>query len=275
MIPVKIDPELCNQDGICAAVCPRKLIGFSPGDPLPRPIPEAEELCIRCGHCLAACPTGAVRVDGTGPADCPPYPEDLLPGPDAVDSLLRSRRSIRVFRKKALEPAVLERLLETCRHAPTGSNSQSVHWVVAVGRERMDPLAGVVVDWMRGLVEEGREPALRMGLDKVVRDWEAGQDRIFRGAPAVVATHAPDTSSLPREDCVIALTYLELAAFSLGLGTCWLGYLMLAARDHPPLKTALDLPPGHEVHGAMVIGHPRYGYHRLPPREEAKVVWLA
>ena len=88
MVPVKIDPELCNQDGICAAVCPRKLIDFSPGDPLPRPIPEAEEMCIRCGHCLAACPTGAVTIDGLGPGDCDPLQRELLPGPEAVDHLL-------------------------------------------------------------------------------------------------------------------------------------------------------------------------------------------
>jgi nitroreductase len=127
---------------------------------------------------------------------------------------------------------------------------------------------------MRQAVGEGREVAVRMKLGKVVQAWEAGIDRIFRGAPAVVVTHAPGTASLPKEDCVIALTYLDLAAFSLGLGTCWLGYLMLAGKDHPPLKQALRLPPGHEIHGAMIIGHPRYGYHRLPPREEIKAAWL-
>ena len=50
--------------------------------------------------------------------------------------------------------------METCRHAPTGSNSQSVHWVVAAGRKKLDPLAGLVVDWMRRALEEGREFAV-------------------------------------------------------------------------------------------------------------------
>ena len=36
-----IDPQTCNQDGLCAAVCPPGVIDFSPGA-LPVPTADAE-----------------------------------------------------------------------------------------------------------------------------------------------------------------------------------------------------------------------------------------
>jgi nitroreductase len=35
--------------------------------------------------------------------------------------------------------------------------------------------------------------------------------------------------------CAIALTYLELATYSLGLGACWAGYFSAAAAFYPPM----------------------------------------
>jgi nitroreductase len=74
-------------------------------------------------------------------------------------------------------------------------------------------------------------------------------------------------------DCTIALTYLELAAPSFGLGACWAGYFMAAARHWRPLQEALPLSEGHIVYGAMMVGYPRYRYYRLPLRNEAQVTW--
>ena len=268
-----IDLELCNQDGICAAVCGRQLIEFSSTDPFPRPGPTAEEECNKCGHCLAACPSGAITVDGVRADDCPPLTRDLLPGSEQVAHLIRARRSIRRFRKKEVEQEVIQELLDLVRHAPTTSNSQMVHWVVLLGRERLAELAGLVVDWLRRAVEEDPENPEVNKLIKVIKAWEEGQDRIFHHAPALIVNHAPENVSLYREDCAIALTYLELAAPSMGLGACWLGFLMMAAQQDPRLREALGIPSDHLLHGAMIIGYPGYAYHRLPPREDAKVVW--
>ena len=73
--------------------------------------------------------------------------------------------------------------------------------------------------------------------------------------------------------CVIALTYLELAASAFGLGTCWAGYFNAAATFWPPLQSALALPENHASYGAMMIGHPKFAYHRLPERKEADISW--
>ena len=71
----------------------------------------------------------------------------------------------------------------------------------------------------------------------------------------------------------IALTYLELAATSMGLGCCWAGYFNAAAASFPPLIEALALPEGHQSYGAMMIGFPQYQYQRLPARNEPAITW--
>ena len=74
-------------------------------------------------------------------------------------------------------------------------------------------------------------------------------------------------------DCAIAVAELDLAGRALGVGGCWAGLFMGAANAHPPLGEALDLPEGHKVFAALMLGWPTYHHHRLPPRNELRVTW--
>ncbi|MBU1157188.1 MAG: nitroreductase family protein, partial [Proteobacteria bacterium] len=73
--------------------------------------------------------------------------------------------------------------------------------------------------------------------------------------------------------CVLALGYLELAAYSLGLGACWAGYFNRAASTFPPMIEALGLPQGMAPFGALMLGVPKYKYQRIPPRKPLEVTW--
>lgn len=273
MKPVIIDYEKCNGDGICADVCPRKLIAFAKENAKPIPIPEIEELCIGCGHCLAVCPAGAISHKRSSPDECAKIDKRLWPIYDQLDHLLRSRRSIRVYKDKPVERKTIEQVLDTCRYAPSGSNSQPVKWIIASGRDRLMDLGQMVIDWMKDAIESKHPLAEKLPLSSVVEGWEKGEDRIFRDGPMVVINHAPEVGSLPLENCVIAMTYFELAAVSIGLGVCWVGFLMLAANLYLPIKEALGIPKDHKLFGAMIVGYPKYSYQRIPPRNQPDVVW--
>lgn len=273
MNPVIIDYEKCNGDGICADVCPRKLIAFAKENAKPIPIPEIEELCIGCGHCLAACPAGAISHERSSPDECAKIDKGLWPIYDQLDHLLRSRRSTRVYKDKPVERKTIEQVLGTCRYAPSGSNSQPVKWIIVSGRDRLMDLGQMVIDWMKDAIESKHPLAEKLRLSSVVEGWEKGEDRIFRDAPMVVITHAPEVGALPLENCVIAMTCFELAAVSIGLGACWVGFLMLAANLYLPIKEALGIPKDHKLFGAMIVGYPKYSYQRIPPRNQPDVVW--
>ncbi len=139
--------------------------------------------------------------------------------------------------------------------------------------ETLRDLAGLVVDWMRAAITDHPEIARPMRFERVVAAWDRGQDRILRGAPHVIVAHGLQSMPSDQSACLIALTYLELAATALDLGACWAGYFNRAANDYPPMTEALGLPAGHQSFGAMMVGYRKYDYHRLPLRNEARISW--
>lgn len=268
-----IDQEKCKRDGICAAACPAGLIEMKDKESFPEPIAGAEEFCVNCGHCVAVCPQGALSLETMKAEDCPPVRKDLLPGPEGIEHFLRYRRSIRRYGDKPMGRDLLARLIDIARFAPSGHNLQPVHWLVFENKEELNRLAGIVVSWMRMMIENQPEIAGPFHFDRVVKAWERGEDRILRGAPALIVAHGDAVVSTAQTSCIIALTYLELAAASLGLGTCWAGYFNAAATFYPPMMEALDLPERHQSFGAMMVGNPKYAYHRLPLRNDPRIQW--
>jgi nitroreductase/NAD-dependent dihydropyrimidine dehydrogenase PreA subunit len=268
-----VDQEKCKRDGHCVAECPARIIEMKDKESFPSPVDRAEELCINCGHCVSVCPHGAMSLNTMKPDECPPMRRDLLPTGEQTEHFFRARRSIRTYKAEPVDQATLARLIEMARYAPSGHNLQPVHWLVIDSPDEMKRLTSLVIDWMRVMITDHPEVAGPMHFDLVVRAWENGLDRVLRGAPQLIVAHGTQAVPTVQAACTIALAYLELAAFSLGLGACWAGYFNSAAGFYPPLKKALALPKGHQCYGAMMIGYPKFRYHRLPLRDEARVTW--
>jgi nitroreductase/NAD-dependent dihydropyrimidine dehydrogenase PreA subunit len=270
--PVIIDYDICNKDGICSDVCPRKLIMMKEG--LPVPIDGIENYCIRCGHCLAVCPKGAISVYGSKPANGLEMDKIQRATHGQLDHLMKSRRSIRVYKQKPVERRIIQKIMDTCRYSPTGSNAQQVDWIIATDKDKIKNLAQLTIDWMKKAVAAKHPLSTKLPMSSSIDSWERGEDPIFRGAPLVLMSHSPELGSLPLESCVIAMTYFDLVAASLGLGACWIGLFMVAASEHPPIRRALGIPTGHRLYGTMIVGYPKYKYHRIPDRNQSQVVWL-
>ncbi len=268
-----IDLEKCQRDGACVAECPARIIELTGKDGAPEPVEGAGALCINCGHCMAVCPHGALSLATMPVAESQPVRRELLPSGDAMEHALRARRSIRTYEDKPIDRDTLGNLIETARYAPSGHNCQPVSWLVIHDSKEARRLAGIVVDWMRHTIETNPHTATAFHMDRVVAGWDGGEDPILRGAPHVVVTHASKSLLPAPQACTIALTYLDLAAFSHGFGACWAGYFNAAANQWSPMQKALGLPDNHAPFGSMMIGHPRYDYHRLPQRKPAKILW--
>jgi nitroreductase/NAD-dependent dihydropyrimidine dehydrogenase PreA subunit len=270
---VSIDPEKCQRDGICVAECPLRLLEMNPLDAVPAAISEADELCIRCGHCVVVCPTGALSHKNLSSEVCPPVRKGLALGPEQVEHFMRSRRSIRTYKKTPVDMDTIIRVIDIARFAPSGHNSQPVRWLVIQESKDVLRMAGMVIDWMRYVQKEHPAMAQTLRMDRAITAWEAGMDPICRSAPHVVVAYGDKANMMAQTACVIALTYLELAAPTYRLGACWAGYFNAAAMSWPPLQHALSLPKNHASYGAMMIGYPKFAYHRLPERKEADISW--
>ena len=269
---IVVDREKCNKDGLCALDCPIGIITMDGPDGFPAPVEGFDQLCIDCGHCVAVCPHEALSQGGITPRQCLPLEAPGL-SPEQLAQLLKGRRSIRRYKDQPLEQSTIARLLDMARYAPSGHNVQPVKWLVISGQDKLHKLAGIVVDWMRHLIKEDSELAASMHLDQAVSMWESGGDRIMRGAPHLVVAYGDKNNSMVPVPCILALGYLELAAYSLGLGACWAGYFNRAASTFPPMIKALDLPQGTVPFGALMLGVPKYRHQRIPPRKPLEVIW--
>ena len=123
------------------------------------------------------------------------------------------------------------------------------------------------------MVKEQSPLVAAMHLDRAVASWDTGKDVICRSAPHLIIAHAHKADRTAPPAATLALSYLELAAPSFGLGCCWAGFFSVAANVWPPMQKALDLPQGHIRFGALMIGHPKYRYMRLPSRNQPVITW--
>lgn len=269
---ITVDKMKCTRDSLCVQECPMGIITIN-GSSFPEEIEEAEKHCVKCGHCVAVCPHGALSLEGIRTEDCTPIQKELHLSVAQVEQLIKSRRSIRKYHDKQIEQEKLEKLLDIARYAPTGRNSQLVEWVVINSREEVKKLAGATIEFMKGLIAAKHPLSERYQLGGMIKEWDEGVDRIFRSAPALVVAHGPKEYGLAKVDCTIALSYLDLAATALGLGTCWAGFFMIASNESKFVQNHLSLPEGNVCVGGLMIGYPKYMYRTIPPRKEAKVVW--
>ncbi|MCP3944769.1 MAG: 4Fe-4S dicluster domain-containing protein [Desulfobacteraceae bacterium] len=267
-----IDQSKCDKDGICALDCPAHIIEITKEGPAP--IDGAQEFCINCGHCVAICPKGAFSLETMIPDDCMPIDRKQALDAAQTEQFLRSRRSIRRYKDKAVPADLLKDVLSVAGCAPTGSNRQPVRWLVVDQKEDVKAIAGHVIDWMRYVIENHPEMAATFNMEALVSQWDHGVDRITRDAPMLVFTYADKQIGSAPADCHTALAYLELALPGFGLGSCWGGYVNFAAAQWPPLSKMLGLPEGHAGHGAVMVGYPKLRYARAPKRNAPDIQFL-
>lgn len=262
-ISISVDHELCIKCYACISECPFDLINDDK-EGFPQLRKAAVKRCIRCGHCMAVCSTDALDISISPLAESVSVHKALLPDSESVKHLLETRRSIRTYKKKKADHSTLESILDVSRYAPSAHNKQSVHWLMVEDPDEVQRLSGLVVEFMEEL-------KIFPGL---IRAWGNGVDKVLRGAPHLVIAHADASySEHPMEDCTLATAYLDLAAHSYGLGSCWAGFLVQAAAKHQPLIDALDLPENHQVYTALMLGYPKFRYRHVPQRNELKVTW--
>lgn len=269
---ITIDTELCKKDGLCVLECPVSILVMETLDSVPTLIEGGELSCLRCGHCVAVCPHGALSHKDTPLERCPEIDKNQTIDQIQAVQFLRSRRSVRVFRDKDVEKDKIEKLIKIASYAPTGSNLQMVEWVVYTDRAKLKKISALTVDWMKETLRIAPDLAPPY-MSRLVAAWDAGQDLVFRNAPAVILGMVNKDARNGLVDTTIALTYLDLVAPTLGLGTCWAGLLQGAMMNYPPVKEAMGISDDYPFHYPMMIGYNKVKYYRMVERKEPQISW--
>lgn len=148
--------------------------------------------------------------------------------------LLKSRRSVRHYENREVEDEILWKVFELCRYSPTSRNSQGYYFVVIKDRK--------VLNFLAGLRGQSSAP-------------------IARAPVAVAVCSNPEVSKRHVQDGCIAAYHFMLAAWSQGLGTCW-----IAAMDRDDVKAILNVPREHYVATVTPLGYPS----EIPPMPQRK-----
>ncbi|WDP88787.1 MAG: nitroreductase family protein [Desulfobacter sp.] len=268
-----VDQDLCKRDGICAAECPMGIIKWKKEE-IPTPAAAAGDLCINCGHCVAVCPHGALSLKNLASEDFLALDKTRALSPGQTEYFFRARRSIRNFKEKPVDKSTLEELIRLASFAPSGHNCQPVHWRILNGQDLVREHAAMVIDWMKLTKKENPELAKLLHLDMIIGAWKFKIDIVTRNAPTLILAQGHEANPMAPPACTIAMTYLDLAAQSFGVGTCWCGYFLRAATVYPPLAEKLGKNDGLLTHAVMMAGYPKFKYHRMPPRNTPKISWM-
>jgi len=288
---ISIDGSRCTQCELCVPICVRRILEEE-GKSIRVTDPA---LCIYCGHCRAVCPTNAPIFSNLEESEFEDLPQmEKLPEASNFLRFLRRRRSLRVYQNKPVEVEKLKMILEAGRFAPTGGNRQAGEYVVVRGRKILDRVATLTI---QALDEEGKkitealERQRRMNeplpeeyvsrqlfptvWDRIRHKWAEGQDQLFYHAPALVVIHLKKgAASTPEVDSGLASMQMVLMAETLGLGTCFSGFLVFAIEKSGELREALKIPDDHQVPVAFTVGYAVVNFLRLVARNPARVKWL-
>jgi len=270
---IAIDEIKCKKDEFCVRDCPTVII-HSGAQGFPEIVAGGEAVCLSCGHCVAVCPHGALSHARIPIQSSPEIADALRINEGQATQFLRSRRSIRSFMDKPVDKEKIRRLIEVARYAPTGGNSQMVEWLVLNNTLQIREIGGLVIEWLREVVKNPQVVAMSPYLPRIIAAWDAGFDSVLRNAPSVVVAMAPPEAAMTgMVDLTLALSYLDLFAPVMGLGTCWAGLLQGALVNSPAVKKAVGIPESYPHHYPLMLGYPGVKFYRLPERKAPKITF--
>jgi nitroreductase len=180
-------------------------------------------------------------------------------------AVLKSRRTVRSYTAEPVREQDLQELIDLAVLAPTGMGAQPWAFTVVTNREIMQRLNSIVLEVLR---DPARQQLLAIeGLQEWIN--KPGFD-IFYGAPALIVITGDTKSPSTAIDCQLAAENLFLAAHANGLGTCYMGFLAMAA-GNAEVQQLLRVPEGHRLLAATVVGHPAAPPDGPPKRHPARV----
>lgn len=146
------------------------------------------------------------------------------------------RRSVRNFLDRPIDKEKLNQLIEAAIHAPSASNKQAWKFIVIDDEN----IKKTICSMNGSVVKAGSEIILRAPIGIVV---------LYRNDVSKNYIQYRDTI----QSAAAAIQNMQLMAYNIGLGTCWICKLPL----QKTLKKLLNIPRVYDVIAYVALGYPK------------------
>ncbi|BBL68376.1 nitroreductase family protein [Methanoculleus chikugoensis] len=185
-----------------------------------------------------------------------------------IFSVIRERRSVRNYTDRDVPDAALRAIIAAGIQAPTALGLQPWRFVIVKDRALMQRVS----DYCKPILIERIGAEGGTGMEEFLAALKNPGFNIFYNAPVLVLVLGAQNAISSFLDCALCAENMMLAAWALGIGSCWIGSAALV-QENPDLLTALKVPDDHQIVAPLVFGYPA-PLSPKPVRREPRIDWV-
>lgn len=189
---------------------------------------------------------------------------------NTVLAAIKERRSIRAYDARPIPREVVNAIIEAGNEAPSAMNSQPWRFVVVENADAKRALLNAARPQAARLME-GVKDSDPERYEMIKKRYAELPDPVYYSAPTVVFVIG--SGRYAAHSCPLACENMMLAAHSLGIGSCWVGFGSMVTED-PAVRAMLELADGEAIFGPILLGYPQDRPPR-PPKKEPRILWLS
>ena len=176
---------------------------------------------------------------------------------NTVIDTITKRRSIRLYEQKPIPKNIINTIIEAGNAAPFVSVKRFQPWrfVVVENPEFREKLVQTVLPIWKHNMENTKEnfPEIyEMGMN-LYDALDDPKDPVYYSAPVIIFVIGPAMNNVC---CSLACENMMIAATSLGLGSCYVGFGAMV-KGNADVVQALELKDDERIYGPILLGYPK------------------
>jgi nitroreductase len=182
---------------------------------------------------------------------------------------IKKRRSVRSYEPKTVPKDVINNIIQAGNEAPSSMNYQPWRFVVVEDKEVHQKLIQVALPNAKKIFKNIKA-TYPSRYESIMKRFDESEDPIYYAAPVIIFVIG--NGIYADHSCPLACQNMMLAAYSLGVGSCWVGLGSMVAEDSW-VRKILDLKDDEKIFGPLIVGYPKV-YPDPPQKREPIVKWI-
>ena len=185
---------------------------------------------------------------------------------------IKERRSIRNFEEKKIDKETIKEIIQAGKYAPSAKDDQPWKFIVITKKEYIQELSIQIKRELKKLLKLRFFKKFKIKELKNIEILKfifvvafSKTDMIFFNAPILILI-LTEKNLFYDESCACCAQNMMLAAHSIGIGSCWIGFASVLGLNKKIMKK-IGIPERHHISAAIVLGYPKDKTNRASMRK--------